>query len=229
MTAWTALRNGFDAFTARLPLLLGAWLVILACQQVIDLLIPDSLLLVESAISMIVLAPLYAGQHLLALKVVRGEPVAFKELFAGMSKLGPILGGYFLVGLLTVLGSVAFIIPGIIVALMYSFVLIRFLDPREGTRTVRPTEAMSESARITKGYRGTLFGIGLLLAIPYIVLGALLWMSFYDPSIPAWVIEIVAVLSGALFLGPVQATSFMVVYDYAVSHPRNFASQQAPS
>ncbi|MCK5248050.1 hypothetical protein KAR02_14195 [Candidatus Bipolaricaulota bacterium] len=220
MTSWTALRDGFDAFTTRLPLLLSAWLVILACQQVIDLLIPDSMLLVESIISMIVLAPLYAGQHLLALKVVRGESVVFKELFAGKPQLGPILGAYLLVNLLIVLGAVVLIIPGIIVALMFSFVLIRFLDPKEGARTVRATEAMRESAQITRGYRGTLFGIGLLLAVPYLVLGVLLWISAYDSSIPTWAIEIFAILSGTLFLGPVQATSYMVVYDYALNHPR---------
>lgn len=229
MTAWTALRDGFDAFTTRLPLLLGAWLVILACQQVIDLLIPDSMLLVQSLLQIAVLAPLYAGQYLLALKVVRGEPAVFKELFSGVPKWGSIIPAYFLVGLLTGLGLVAFIIPGIIVSLMYSFVLICFLDPDEGARTVRATEAMSESTRITKGYRGTLFGIGFLLAIPYMVLGILLWISAYDPSIPAWAIEIVAILSGMLFLGPVQATSFMVVYDHAVNHPRNFATQQMPN
>jgi len=143
MTSWTALRDGFDAFTTRLPLLLGAWLVILAGQLLVDLLIPDSIKWLETILSMIVLAPLYAGQYLLALKVVRKEPVVFKELFAGTSHLlGPILGTYFLVNLLTILGAVALIIPGILVALMYSFVLIRFLDPKEGTRTVHPGEAM---------------------------------------------------------------------------------------
>lgn len=220
MTSWTALREGFDAFTRRLPLLMGAWIVILVCQQAIDLLIPDSLMLVEYIVAMIVLAPLYAGQHLLALKVVRREPVVFRELFAGLSKLWPILPAYLLVALLTMLGFVALIIPGIIVALMYSFVLIRFLDPKEGKRTVRVFEALSESSQITKGYRGTIFGIGLLLAIPYMVLVVLVWISTYDASIPSWVIEIVAVLSGTLFLGPVQAASYMVVYDRALNHPR---------
>jgi len=220
MTSWAALREGFDAFTRQLPLLMGAWIVILVCQQVIDLLIPDSLMLVEYMLSMVVLAPLYAGQHLLALKVVRREPVVFRELFCGLSKWWPIIPAYLLVGLLTMLGFVAFIIPGIIVALMYSFVLIRFLDPKEGRRTVRVSEALSESARITKGYRGTIFGISLLLAIPYMVLVVLVWISTYDFSIPNWVIEIVAILSGTLFLGPVQAASYMVVYDRALNHPR---------
>lgn len=221
MTAWTALREGFDAFTRRLPLLLGAYLVLLATQQVIVLLVPDSVRWLEYVISGIVLSPLYAGQYLLALKVVRGEPVVFKELFAGTPQLGPIVGAYLLVTLLTVLGTAALIVPGILVALAYSFVLIRFLDFEEGTRALRPTDAMSESARITRGYRGTLFGIGFLLAIPYMVLVILLWISANNSSIPGWAIEIVAILSGMLFLGPVQATSYMVVYDHAVKHPRS--------
>ena len=220
MTSWTALREGFDAFTRRLPLLLGAYLVVLAVQQLIDLLIPDSLVWLGIIIPMIVLAPLYAGQYLIALKVVRREPVVFKELFAGMSQLGPIIGAYLLITLLTALGMIALIIPGIIVGLMYSFVPIRFLDPKEGERSLRVTEALSESAGITKGYRGTLFGIGLLLAIPYIVWGVLLALSAYYPIVPQWLLELIAIISGTLFFGPVQAASYMVVYDHALKHPR---------
>jgi uncharacterized membrane protein len=220
MTSWTALREGFDAFTRRLPLMLGVVLVLLAVQQAIDLLIPDSLVLLESLVTMIILSPLYAGQYLIALKVVRREPVVFKELLSGMPQLGPIFWAYVLVTLLTVLGMVALIIPGIIVGLMYSFVLIRFLDPKEGLRSLRATEALSESADITKGYKGTLFGISLLLGIPLGILIILQTVSVYNPLFPSWIAEIIALLSGALFFGPVQAASYMVVYDHALNHPR---------
>ena len=220
MTSWTALREGFDAFTRRLPLLLGVVLVLVAVQQIIDLLIPDSLFWIESMVTVIVLSPLYAGQYLIALKVVRREPVVFKELFAGTSQIGPIVGAYVLVTLLTILGAFALVIPGIIVALMYSFTLIRFLDPKGGARSLRATEAMSESASITKGYRGTLFGIGLLLGIPMAILIILQTVSVYNPLFPSWIVEIITLFSGALFFGPVQATSYMVVYDHALNHPR---------
>jgi len=220
MTSWTALREGFDAFTRRLPLLLGVVLVLVAVQQIIDLLIPDSLVLLESIVTAIVLSPLYAGQYLIALKVVRREPVVFKELFDGVSQIGPIVGAYVLVTLLTILGAFALVIPGIIVALMYSFTLIRFLDPKEGTRSLRATEALRESAGITRGYKGTLFGIGLLLGIPLVILIILQTVSVYNPLFPSWIAEIITLFSGALFFGPVQATSYMVVYDHALQHPR---------
>jgi uncharacterized membrane protein len=168
----------------------------------------------------VILSPLYAGQYLIALKVVRREPVVFAELFAGLPQLGSIVGAYILVTLLTVLGMVALVIPGIIVALMYSFTLIRFLDPREGTRSLGSTQALRESARITRGYRGTLFGIGFLLGIPLAILIILQMLALNNPLFPSWVLEIVALFSGALFFGPVQATSYMVVYDHALKHPR---------
>jgi len=220
MTSWTALKEGFDAFTRRLPLLFGVVLVLLAIQQLIDLLIPDSLILLESLITIITLSPLYAGQYLLALKVVRREPVAFRELFDGFSHIGPIVGAYMLVMLLTILGAVALVIPGVIIGLAYSFTLIRFLDPKTRGQSVSAIEAMKDSARITRGYRGTLFGISLLLGIPMIVFIVLQTLSVHNSLFPGWIAEIVALLSGALFFGPVQAASYMVVYDHALDHPR---------
>lgn len=220
MTSWTALREGFDAFTRRLPLLLGVVLVLLAIQQAINLLVPDSLIWLKLLVTAIVLSPLYAGQYLIALKVVRREPVVFKELFAGMSQIGPIVGAYVLVTLLTGLGTIALVIPGLIIALVYSFTLIRFLDPKGGGRSVSATEAMKDSARITRGYRGTLFGISLLLGIPLVIIVILQTVSNYNPLFPSWIAEIIAIFSGALFFGPVQATSYMVVYDHALNHPR---------
>ena len=90
MTSWTALREGFDAFTRRLPLLLGVVLVLLAVQQIIDLLIPDSLVLLEWIVTVIVLSPLYAGQYLIALKVIRKEPVSSRSFLRECPKSGPL-------------------------------------------------------------------------------------------------------------------------------------------
>ena len=137
-----------------------------------------------------------------------------------MSQIGPIVGAYLLVTLLTVLGFAVLIIPGIIVALAYSFTLIRFLDSKGDGQSVTATEAMRDSVRITRGYRGTLFGIGFLLAIPLVLLVILQTVSIYNPLFPPWIAEIIAIFSGALFFGPVQATSYMVVYDHALEHPR---------
>ncbi len=220
MTSWVALREGLDAFIGRFPILMGAWLVIALLQQGIDLLVPESLAGVEVLISIVILAPLYAGQHRLALKAVRGERAEFRELFWATRYWGPLLFAYVLVCLLTALGLIFLIVPGVILALGYTFVLIRFTDPSCEHRAKRATEAMRESLEMTKGYRGVLFGIGFLLLIPVFVLAILFWISVQNPDFPQWVLEVVSLFSGALFLGPVQATSFMVVYDHALKHPR---------
>ena len=84
----------------------------------------------------------------------------------------------FPVGVAIVLGLVAFIIPGVILALMFFFVKFLIID-----RDMAPIEAMKESIRITKGHRFELlvfllliialnvvglacFGVGLLVSLP---------------------------------------------------------------
>ena len=72
------------------------------------------------------------------------------------------------VGILTVLGLIALIIPGIILILMWLFVKMLIVE-----RDLKPLEAMKESARITKGNRSQLFLLLLLIIIMNII-GALL-------------------------------------------------------
>jgi hypothetical protein len=216
MTAWTALKAGFDAFTQRLPLLLGAWIVILAIQQAIDLLVPDSFVVLKLAITLIGLAPLYAGQQVLALKVVRRERGTFKDFFLGWRRWVAVSVSYLLVTGLTLLGLMLFILPGILIALSYAFVLIILVDPSREGPPPPILEALRESSRLSRGHRGTLFGISLLLALPVAVLSLFLLLSASNPGIPPWLVDVIALLSGTLFLGPVQVTSFMIVYSHAI-------------
>ena len=74
---------------------------------------------------------------------------------------GPYLVASILVGLGVLVGLVALIVPGIILAIMWHFfgyVIVE--NPQTG-----PTDAMRRSAEITKGYRWQLFGLGLLLIL----------------------------------------------------------------
>lgn len=215
MTSWGALREGLDAFTRRLPLLLGVWLVVLVVQQIIGLLVPDDLLWVEALLLMLILPPLHAGQYRVALKVVRSERCTFSSFLDGIRRWNAVLPAYLLIGVLTGLGLLALIVPGILVALAFSFTLICLLDEDAHGRRFSALEAMRESLHLTHGYRGIVFGIGLLLAVPYILLTLLVVLDALNPAIPSWILELVAVLSGTLFLGPVQATSLAVVYDHA--------------
>lgn len=218
LTSWSCLREGIDVLVRRFPLLLGAWLVILAVQQLINLVIPPSWMWIGLLLQIVVLAPLYAGQFLLALRTVRNEPAAFRDLFHGIPCWGTLVVVSLLTSLLTGLGCVLLIIPGILWALMFSFAPIAVLDRSgDGGAAVRigAIEAMKRSKELTEGYRGTLFGISLLLAIPSIVVATFVVISTYMPDfyLPYWAIELFSLLSGSLFLGPLHAASYMVAYD----------------
>jgi len=215
ITAWSCLRKGFNVFTENLPTMMMAWISVSALQRVLDLLIPDTWPVLSFLVMLLLVAPLNAGLHYIALAAVRGKSPTFRDLFIGVPQWGAILGAYTLMVLAAALGLVLLVIPGIIVAVMFSFVLVRFVDPELGQRRVRSTDALRESRELTRGYRGTLFGIGLLMMLPGMLVATISTFSLLQPGFPTWILEIAVLLSGALFIGPVTAASYMVVYDSA--------------
>jgi len=215
LTTWSCLREGVDAFARRFPLLMGAWLVILAGQQLIDLAIPDAYSLYEIPAALVLLAPLYAGQFLLALRAVQDQPVSFREFFHGFYQWAPLVGVSLLVSLLVAAGFFMLIIPGIVWSLTFAFAPVIILDSQRGGgpyAKVGVIQAIQRSKELTKGYRGILFGVSLLLVLPAIAIAILM---IAVPGFPSWAIELLALLSGTLFIGPVSATSYMVAYDNA--------------
>ncbi len=70
------------------------------------------------------------------------------------------LGATLLTGLAIVVGLILLIVPGIILMLMFMFVMFIVID-----RGLGPVEAMKESARITRGYKWQLLGFVVVLAL----------------------------------------------------------------
>jgi len=66
------------------------------------------------------------------------------------------VGTSILVGLATVIGLILFIVPGIIVGIMFGFAIYLVID-----KGLAPFDALRESARLTKGNRWKLFVLGL--------------------------------------------------------------------
>lgn len=101
-----------------------------------------------------------AGFANVSLRAADGKELKFDNLFAINEKYWVFLGATILFMLAVGFGTVLFIIPGIMIAMawmMYSYIVI---DKQIGV-----WDALKESARITKGYRWTLFGFVLLLAL----------------------------------------------------------------
>lgn len=95
------------------------------------------------------------------------------------------LGAQFLVGLVVLVGLLLLIVPGVVAALAFMFVLYLVIDKELG-----PIKAMKESVRITRGNRLQLLLLALLVFVLNIVgLVALLVGLFV--SIPVTTLAIV--------------------------------------
>ena len=100
------------------------------------------------------------GQTLFFLKVARGHPTTFGELFQGAPWFLTTLLASLLAGLIIFAGLLLCIIPGIIFALMFSQLYCLIVDRNAGI-----LESLSLSKQITDGNKLTLLAIYVLLIL----------------------------------------------------------------
>jgi len=109
----------------------------------------------------IFMIPLYVGVATFFLKFANGENVETKVVFAQYKiNIWEPIKAYLLVGLYILLGTICFIIPGIIMALKYSQVGFAFAENPES----KYDEAMRRSADLMKGRKGEYFILGYPLS-----------------------------------------------------------------
>lgn len=107
--------------------------------------------------SLVLTAPLMLGLIIFFLKFSNGEPVEVSNLFDGFTYFGPALGLYYWMGLWIFLWSLLLFIPGIIKSISYSMSFYIMADnPQIGAK-----EALNISKRITTGFKGKIFMLGL--------------------------------------------------------------------
>jgi len=129
---------------------------------------------------------LYTGIFQVMLRVVDGERPPFGDIFGGGSKFLPYLAVSVLLGIMTFVGAIFLIIPGLIVATIFLFAPAVLLDENTGI-----LESFSRAAELSRGARlmlfvfmivigliglaGALFfGIGMIVTIP-LTLVAYMW------------------------------------------------------
>lgn len=76
------------------------------------------------------------------------------------SRLLPLLGGGFITGLLILLGLILFLVPGILLALMYSLVIPTIMIEKGGT-----LESLGRSRKLTAGRWGSIFATLLVMLL----------------------------------------------------------------
>lgn len=104
---------------------------------------------------------LYGGLYFYFLKKVRGQPAELGDAFSGFSvAFGPLVLTSILVILLTMVGFVCLILPGIYLAIAYSFAYLLVID-----RKMEFWVAMEVSRRVITAQWWRMFGLVILGAI----------------------------------------------------------------
>ena len=76
--------------------------------------------------------PVQASMFLMAIKQIRGYPIAIGDIFSGYRRTGPVIGAYLLMGIAVFVATLFCIIPGFYVAGALAFVPILVLDQELG-------------------------------------------------------------------------------------------------
>jgi uncharacterized membrane protein len=127
-------------------------------------------IVIPLALLMIVLGTLSQAVVLYsAFQVMRGRPIDLAESARiGLRRILPIIGLAITVAVLASLASVFFVIPGVMLYVMW-FVA----TPVCVVEQVGPFRSMGRSRELTKGYRWKVFGLMLAIVIPALIIGAI--------------------------------------------------------
>jgi len=138
---------------------------------------------------LLITGPLVAGCNYVLVRLVRGEDVEIREIFDGFKEFGRSLGVYWAATILTIVGVILLVVPGIIVMVGLTPAMYLVLDADYGVR-----DTLRLSWEMTRGYKWDLFV--LLLVIILLLLVGLL-----------------ALIIGAIFVGVFATVVAATAYD----------------
>jgi uncharacterized membrane protein len=114
---------------------------------------------------LLLIHPIDYGAAFVFLKAARNEQFEVSDMFLPFQNYMNVVLAALLKGAIVGIGMAFFVVPGIIFACKLAFVKYLVMD-----RNMDPVEAVKESWRMTTGYSGHIFVIGLL-AVPLAVAG----------------------------------------------------------
>ena len=138
---------------------------------------------------------LMTGQTLFMFKVVRGQGAQLSDLFSGGKYFLRSVGATILFGLMVFFGSLACIVPGVILALMFWPYLYLLVD-----QDLPGIDSLKQSPQITSGNWGSAF---------------VLWLAFVGINI----VGFLACCVGLLFTIPLGTLWFAVAYCRMTGQP----------
>ena len=167
-------------------------IIISGLSSVIGIIEPEggSLTIIGRLISIFLGGVITLGISKFVLNIAtKKEEANFNDLFSGFNIYLKTLGLWIIMGLGVLIGIICFIVPGIIVALMFSQAFFILCDNNE--KSIR--ECLKESIEMMKGYKADLFVLGL---------------SF----IGWWILAAITCGIGALFVYPYQQVTLANFY-----------------
>ena len=130
--------------------------------------IPSELNRYGEIVSFLLAGPLQLGLCFFFLNLIKGKETRFELLFEGFKPLMTVLLSYAIITVLTVVGLVLLVIPGIVVALGFSMTYYIIAEDPE----ISFKAALEQSWKLTDGYKMELLELNLRF-IPWYLLGVL--------------------------------------------------------
>lgn len=146
--------------------------------------------------------PLSAGYVFHVLAEMRGHETKVTSIFSGFRVTLKALAISLLTGLLVALGSILFVIPGIVLMLRYSMaVFVLMDDPSKG-----PVQCMKESGRLMQGWKWNYFKLSFSFILWYL-LSSLVTSFIGIPLLNLYLNPYVNLTSAAFYLDLLPASS----------------------
>lgn len=141
--------------------------------------------LMSFALQMLVTYWIMSGQAIVFLRIVRNERADLGEIFSGGKFVLPVFLASLMVGLATMFGYLLCIVPGVILALMFSQFLYLIVD-----RNLSATDSLSQSTELVQGNKLNIFVIWLIMSV-IMVLAMFTCIGFFFVVPYAWLVTAV--------------------------------------
>ena len=124
----------------------------------------------------VIFGPIYVGALVFALwKIKQGQTVRYREaIHVGIKNWGRLFGARLVANLQITLGLIAFIIPGIVLALQYAL-----LDSAVIIEGMTPSRSRQRSTELTKGIKLQIFATVALFYVLFMLAGGMLYFPLY--------------------------------------------------
>ena len=200
VTLGAILGEGWEAYKANFGMIFVGFLIYL---------IIGTILSGVSPVLIFVLPHIMVGYYIMCLRAIRNQPVELGDLFKGFTLYVPILIAALVYTIGTTIGTFLLIVPGVILALMWSqayFLLSDdVMDIEDGAKSkeqVGGYDTLKASAELMKGWKLKLFVYGIVIGL-VMMSGALLVLVGVVFTMPLGMMAMASFYNRIRQIGPV--------------------------